>query len=54
MIPELVSEGTWNDGTTRKFLNTGDMVPYLVKALKEQQAQIDRLQSIVDDKLGDR
>ncbi len=43
-MPELVSEGTWNDGTQRKFLTTSDMMPYLVIAIKEQQAQIVRLQ----------
>lgn len=31
VLPELVSEGTWTDNTQRKFLNTGDMIPYLVR-----------------------
>jgi hypothetical protein len=43
-IPDLVTDGTWNDGTTRKFLNTNDMMPYLVGAIKEQQSQIADLQ----------
>jgi hypothetical protein len=47
VIPHLVTDGTWNDGTTRKFINTGDMIPYLVSAIKEQQEQIEQLQTSV-------
>jgi hypothetical protein len=40
VMPELVQDGTWIDGTTRKFLSTGGMIPYLVGAVKEQQLLI--------------
>ena len=40
VFPDLVSENTWNDGSTRKFLSTNDMLPYLVGSIKEQQQQI--------------
>lgn len=42
-FPELVSEQTWIDGTQRKFLNMGGLMPYVVGALKEQQLQISTL-----------
>jgi hypothetical protein len=35
IFPHLVTESTWVDGTTRKFLNTGGMIPYIVGALKD-------------------
>lgn len=31
----LVSDNLWIDGTTRKFLNTGGLMPYVVGAIKE-------------------
>jgi hypothetical protein len=40
VMPELVRDGTWIDGTTRKFLSTGGMIPYLVGAIKEQHLLI--------------
>jgi hypothetical protein len=53
IIPELVNEGVWEDGTNRKFLTASGMMPYVVAALKEQQAQIDRLKKLTDSKKKD-
>ena len=44
VFPDLVEMNEWEDGTSRKFLSTNDMLPYLVAALKEQQEQIAQLQ----------
>jgi len=44
-FPDLVSDGTWVDGSVRKFLNIGGLVPYIVGAVKQQQAQIADLKS---------
>lgn len=44
VFPDLVEMKEWEDGTPRKFLSTNDMMPYLITALKEQQAQIAELQ----------
>lgn len=43
VFPSLVKTMEWDDGTSRKFLSTKDLIPYLVKALEEQQRQIDFL-----------
>ena len=43
ILPQLVSLGTWEDGTQRKFLSTKEMIPYLVAAIQEQQKQINEL-----------
>ncbi len=40
VMPELVQSSTWLDGSTRKFLSTGGMMPYLVGAIKEQHLLI--------------
>ena len=48
VLPQFVNDGTWEDGTTRKFLNIDGMVPYLVGAIKEQQRQIKELQARID------
>lgn len=40
VFPDLVELKQWEDGTERKFLSTNDLMPYLIAALKEQQAQI--------------
>ena len=52
VIPNLVTEGTWRDGSTKKFLNVHDMVPYLVEAIREQQIQIASLQTELDKVAG--
>jgi len=39
VFPHLVSENTWIDGTTRKFLNTGGMIPYIVGAIKDMYTE---------------
>ena len=48
LLPHLVTEDTWKDGTQRKFLTTDGIMPFLVSALKEQQAQIQSLQASVE------
>lgn len=48
VLPELVTEGTWEDGTQRQFLASDKILPYLVAAVKEQQAQIAALQKQVE------
>lgn len=40
VLPDLVNDGTWHDGTTRKFLAVGDMTPYVVSAIKEQAEDV--------------
>lgn len=35
VLPELVSTSTWLDGSEKKFLNIGGMIPYIVGAIKE-------------------
>lgn len=49
IFPELVELKTWKDGTPRKFLSTNELMAYLVAAIKEQQAQIDKLQASVKE-----
>ncbi len=45
ILPDLVSLGFWKDGSKRKFLSTKEMIPYLVAAVQEQQAQIEELRA---------
>ncbi|HEX6258151.1 MAG TPA: tail fiber domain-containing protein [Candidatus Saccharimonadales bacterium] len=48
VLPQLVSYRTWDDGTDRKYLSTKEMIPLLVAALREQQAQVKALQESVE------
>ncbi len=48
-FPNLVTEGQWVDGTTRKFLNMGGLMPYVVGAVREQQTLIGGLQLALDE-----
>jgi len=48
VMPHLVSDGIWEDGTTRKFLTMEGMIPYLVGAIQAQQRQIDQLRREVE------
>jgi len=50
ILPDLVSDDTWRDGSTRKFLTVGDMMPYIVLALQEQQKQILKLKQQLQEK----
>lgn len=50
IMPDLVSMDTWVDGTERKFLSTQKMVPFLVAAIQEQQAEIDKLRAEIESK----
>lgn len=45
ILPDLVTNDTWLDGTERKFLATYKMIPYLVAAIQEQQIQIEELKA---------
>ena len=42
-FPDLVTESLWVDGTTRKFLNVGGLMPYVVGAVKEQQETLEEM-----------
>lgn len=48
IFPELVSEKRRGDGTEYKYLSSKSLLPYLVRALIEQQQQIDTLQRRID------
>ena len=47
VLPELVYEYKYNETETKKSLKMGDMLPTLVKAIQEQQAQIEALKAEV-------
>ncbi len=49
IFPELVSVKKWKDGTSRKFLLTKGLLPYLIKALDEQEQQITLLSKRLAD-----
>lgn len=44
VLPDLITKDTWIDGTECKFLAPYKMIPYLVAAIQDQQAQIEELQ----------
>jgi len=46
-FPELVRESTWVDGSTRKFLDMGGLMPYVVGALKELDSKVTTLETLV-------
>jgi len=48
VLPDLVTEAKWEDGTIKKHLSTNDMTPYLVSAIKEQQAEIQELRRAIE------
>jgi len=48
ILPQLVSDGIWEDGTVRRFLATDSIMPYLVGAIKEQQKEIEALREQVN------
>ena len=47
VLPELVYDYKYNETDTKKALKMGDMLPTLVKAIQEQQAQIEALKAEV-------
>lgn len=47
-FPELVTDRTWIDGTTRKFLNMGGLMPYAIGAIKELNLRISPLPIFTD------
>lgn len=48
ILPDLVGEEEWIDGTMRKFLSVDKITPLLVAALQEQQKQMDNLHSEIE------
>ena len=40
VLPHLVTEEEWEDGSTRKFLATNNIMPYAISAIKEQHEEI--------------
>ncbi|HEX6258100.1 MAG TPA: tail fiber domain-containing protein [Candidatus Saccharimonadales bacterium] len=44
IFPDLVVTKKWKDGSARKFLLSKGLLPYLVKAVEEQQRQIEQLE----------
>lgn len=45
-FPDLVSEHTWIDGSTKKFLNMSGLMPYVVGAVKEMDIRVQGLSSL--------
>ncbi len=45
-FPDLVTDHTWIDGTTRKFLNMSGLMPYVVGAVREMNIRIEGLSSL--------
>lgn len=45
-FPNLVSDQTWIDGSTRKFLNMGGLMPYTVGAIKELNVKVENLAAL--------
>lgn len=43
VFPQLVRDGLWQDNTVKKFLTPTGLIPYLVLAIQQQQAQIKEL-----------
>lgn len=52
-FPDLVTDHTWIDGTTRKFLNTGGLMPYVIGAVKELNTKIASLNDTIKSYLSD-
>lgn len=48
IFPHLIEEKEQEDGSTRKYMSTGDLIPYLTQALKEQQEQLTALRRQLD------
>jgi hypothetical protein len=49
VLPELVTDNTWIDGSIKKFLSTNGMMPYVVGAIKEQSDLIQSLSTLSQD-----
>jgi hypothetical protein len=47
-FPDLVKENTWIDGTQRKFLNTGGLMPYAIGAIKELDIKVSSMTDLVE------
>jgi len=55
-FPDLVTDHTWIDGTTRKFLNTGGLMPYAIGAIKEMNLKVTGIENFdqEDNSFGDK
>ena len=53
-FPDLVHEDTWIDGSTKLFLNTGGLMPYVVGAVKELNIKVATLPILTDQTFVDR
>ena len=53
LFPHMITESKVRDDdeTTYKFFNPVQLIPYLTKAIQEQQKQIDELKLLIKDKL---
>ncbi len=45
-FPDLVTDHTWIDGTTRKFLNMSGLMPYVVGAVREMNIKLSGISDI--------
>ncbi len=45
-FPELVTEREWIDGSTKKFLNIGGLMPYAIGAIKELNLKVANIENI--------
>ncbi|HLP86575.1 MAG TPA: tail fiber domain-containing protein [Candidatus Paceibacterota bacterium] len=52
IMPELVTESKWIDGSTKKFLQTAGMTPYIVGAIKEMNLKIEGINNFELDEEG--
>jgi hypothetical protein len=43
VMPELVTDGVWIDGSTKKFLQTAGMTPYIIGAIQELNINLESL-----------
>ena len=50
-LPNLVYDDVWIDGTTRKFISSQALLPYLIAAIRELQAEIDELKAQLDQSM---
>ena len=49
VLPDLIGDFKHDDLDDAKSVKMGDMIPTLVKAIQEQQTQIDALQSEINE-----
>jgi hypothetical protein len=47
-FPDLVTEHIWIDGSTKKFLNMGGLMPYVIGSVKELNIKVTGIENIDD------